>query len=312
MFCAPRQPQVYLLNNTVPHKNTHRRAIILMMCALALLICLDACGKYLGGKEVPVAASTWSRYVGHFLVVLVLFFPRHGWQLFRAVRPSFQWARGAFMVTVTLLYFAALKFMPLAEATALFFLTPLVTTGLSAWFLHERPTRWALIAVVLGFVGVLIVVRPGGDLPLLGLLLVVAAAACNACYQTLTRAASSSATRPESVSTQLLFAGMVGALLMTVLMPLWWTPGWTAGVAPLTWLVFAATGFLGAMGHLLLIRAYTLAPASVIAPWTYMQLLLSLAIGWLVFDGVPDSFTLIGMAVIGLAPQLTRLHRPSA
>ena len=309
MFCAPQQTQVYLLNSALPHKNAHRRAIILMTCALALLICLDACGKYLGGKGVPVAASTWSRYVGHFLVVLVLFFPRDGWQLFRAVRPSFQWARGAFMVTVTLLYFAALKFMPLAEATALFFLTPLVTTGLSAWFLHERPTRWALIAVVLGFVGVLIVVRPGGDLPLLGLLLVVAAAASNACYQTLTRAASSSATRPESTSTQLLFAGMVGALLMTASMPLWWTPGWTATVAPRTWVVFAATGVLGAMGHLLLIRAYTLAPASVIAPWTYMQLLLSLAIGWLVFDGVPDSFTLLGMAVIGLAPQLTRLHR---
>lgn len=280
-----------------------------MMCALSLLICLDACGKYLGVKGVPVAASTWSRYVGHFVVVLVLFLPRDGWQLFLAVRPSFQWARGAFMVTVTLLYFAALKFMPLAEATALFFLTPLVTTGLSAWFLHERPTRWALIAVVLGFVGVLIVVRPGGDLPLIGLLLVVAAAACNACYQTLTRAASASKTRPERTSTQLLFAGMVGALLMTVFMPLWWTPGWTATVAPLTWCVFAATGVLGAMGHLLLIRAYSLAPAPVIAPWTYMQLLLSLAIGWLVFDAVPDSITLIGMAVIGLSPQLTRLNR---
>ena len=290
-------------------RNNHRRAVVLMMCALSLLICLDASGKYLGSKGVPVAATTWSRYFGHLLVVLILFLPRDGWQLFRAVRPSFQWARGVFMVTVTLLYFAALKFMPLAEATALFFLTPLITTGLSAWFLHERPTRWALIAVVLGFIGVLIVVRPGGDLPLIGLLLVVAAAACNACYQTLTRAASSSATRPERTSTQLLFAGMVGALLMTVLMPFWWTPGWTVEVAPLTWLVFAATGVLGAMGHLLLIRAYSLAPAPVIAPWTYMQLLLSLAIGWLVFDAVPDSVTLIGMAVIGLSPQLTRLNR---
>ena len=280
-----------------------------MMCALSLLICLDACGKYLGGQGVPVAASTWSRYFGHLVVVLVLFFPRDGWQLFRAVRPSFQWARGLFMVTVTLLYFAALKFMPLAEATALFFLTPLATTGLSAWFLHERPTRWALIAVVLGFVGVLVVVRPGGSLPLIGMALVIAAAACNACYQTLTRAASTSVTRPERTSTQLLFAGMVGALVMTVSMPLWWTDGWVATVAPLTWLVFAATGVLGAMGHLLLIRAYSLAAAPVIAPWTYMQLLLSIAIGWLVFDAVPDATTLVGMAIIGLSPQLTRLNR---
>jgi len=197
----------------------------------------------------------------------------------------------------------------LAEGTALFFLTPLITTGLSAWFLHERPTRWALAAVILGFLGVLIVVRPGGDLPLMGVALVIAAAVCNGCYQTLTRAASSSATRAERTSTQLLFAGMVGALVMTVSMPFWWVPGWTGGVAPLTWVVYVATGILGALGQLLLIRAYSLAPASVIAPWTYMQLLLSIAIGWLVFDAVPDSITLIGMAIIGLSPQLTRLNR---
>lgn len=280
-----------------------------MMCALSLLICLDASGKYLGGKGVPVAASTWSRYFGHLVVVLVLFSPRDGWQLLRAARPSFQWARGAFMVSVTLFYFAALKFIPLAEGTALFFLTPLITTGLSAWWLHERPTRWALIAVVLGFLGVLVVVRPGGDLPWIGMALVVAAAICNACYQTLTRAASTSSTRPERTSTQLLFAGLVGALVMTISMPFWWIAGWTATVAPLTWVVFAATGVLGAMGHLLLIRAYSLAPAPVIAPWTYMQLLLAIALGWLVFGAVPDAVTLVGMAIIGLAPQLTRLNR---
>ena len=280
-----------------------------MLCALSLLICLDASGKYLGGKGVPVAATTWSRYFGHSVVVLILFFPRDRWQLFRAARPSFQWARGTFMVTVTLLYFAALKFIPLAEGTALFFLTPLFTTGLSVWLLHERPSRWALAAVVLGFVGVLIVVRPGGDLPWIGMMLVIAAAACNGCYQTLTRAASSSASRPERTSTQLMYAGAVGTLVLTVSMPFWWTTGWMTGVAPVTWLVFATTGVLGAMGHLLLIRAYGLAGASVIAPWTYMQLLLSIAIGWMVFDAIPDSLTLLGMAIIGLAPQLTRLNR---
>ena len=91
-----------LRNNPLPQKNSHRRAVVLMMCALALLICLDASGKYLGGQGVPVAATTWSRYFGHFLVVLLLFLPRDGLLLFRAVRPSFQWARGLFMVTVTL------------------------------------------------------------------------------------------------------------------------------------------------------------------------------------------------------------------
>ncbi len=291
------------------HNKPHRRAIVLMLCGLSLLICLDASGKYLGGHGVPVAASTWSRYFGHFLVVLVLFFPRDGARLFRAVRPSFQWARGVMMLTVTLLYFAALKYVPLAEATALFFLTPIFTTGLSAWLLKEKPTRWAIIAIALGFAGVLVVVRPGSNLSAVGLGLVFAAACCNAAYQTLTRAASASLSHAERTSTQLLFAGMVGALVMTVAMPFWWESGWMARVEPLSWLVFAMTGVLGAFGHLLLIRAYSLASAPVIAPWMYMQLMLSVALGWLVFDAVPDTVTLVGMAIIGLAPQLTRLSK---
>ena len=293
----------------MPHNKPHRRAIILMLCGLSLLICLDASGKYLGVHGVPVAATTWSRYFGHFLVVLVLFFPRDGARLFRAVRPSLQWMRGLMMVLVTLFYFAALKYVPLAEATALFFLTPIFTTGLSAWLLKEKPTHWAMVAIALGFVGVLVVVRPGSNLSALGLGLVFAAACCNAAYQTLTRAASSSQNHAERSSTQLMFSGMVGAMVMTLAMPLWWESGWTARVEPLSWFVFAMTGVLGAFGHLLLIRAYSLASAPVIAPWMYMQLMLSVAIGWLVFDAVPDTVTLVGMAIIGLAPQLTRLSK---
>ena len=300
---------------TVPHPQIHkahrihRRAITLMLSGLALLICLDASGKYLGVHGVPVAATTWSRYFGHFLVVLILFFPRDGVRLFLAARPSVQWIRGTMMLTVTLLYFAALKYVPLAEATALFFLTPIFTTCLSAWLLKEKPTRWAVVAIALGFAGVLVVVRPGSNLSAIGLALVFAAACCNAAYQTLTRAASSSQSHAERSSTQLMFAGMVGALVMTLAMPFWWVDGWMARVEPLSWAVFAMTGVLGAFGHLLLIRAYSLASAPVIAPWTYMQLMLSVTIGWLVFAAVPDALTLVGMAIIGLAPQLTRMAK---
>jgi drug/metabolite transporter (DMT)-like permease len=292
----------------MPHtRQQHRRAIVLMSCALAILICLDASGKYLGQAGVPVAASTWSRYVGHFFVVLLLFYPREGKSLFRADHPWIQWTRGLLMVTVTLLYFAALKHLPLAEATALFFLTPLITTGLAAWFLHERPGRWTLFAVFLGFLGVLVVVRPGTNLALIGVLLVAAASFCNAGYQTLTRASSHG--RTERVGTQLLYSGLVGAIVMTLALPFWWDGAWLASAHTLTLLVFIGVGALGALGHLLLIRAYSLAPASTIAPWMYLQLLWSVLIGWLVFGQVPDLVTIVGMLVIGLAPQLTRLER---
>ena len=285
----------------------HRRAILLMLVGLALLLCLDASGKYLGAQGVPVGASTWSRYFGHFLVVLAIFSGRDGARLFRPRRAWVQWVRGVMMVGVTLFYFAALGYVPLAEGTAIFFLTPILTTILSSWFLHERPGRWTIVSIALGFCGVLIVVRPGSQVPLTGVLLVLGAACCNAAYQTLTRAASASDSAPERSSTQLMYAGLVGALLMTLAVPLWWTPGWYLDKSLITWVVFLMTGVLGALGHLLLIRAYRLAQATVIAPWMYMQLLLSVAIGWLVFGAVPDTVTLVGMLVIGVSPQLTRL-----
>jgi drug/metabolite transporter (DMT)-like permease len=282
-----------------------------MTCALAILICLDASGKYLGQMGVPVAASAWSRYVGHFLVVLILFLPREGKSLFVADRLVVQWARGLLMVVVTLLYFAALKYLPLAEATALFFLTPIITTGLAAWFLHERPGRWTLAAIVLGFLGVLIVVRTGANLAIVGVLLVIAAAFCNASYQTLTRAASrgASTSAAETVGTQLLYAGLVGTIVLTVALPFWWSSEWLANVTPTVAVVFIMVGILGGLGHLLLIRAYSLAPASTLAPWMYLQLLWSVALGWMVFGNVPDTITVIGMLLIGLSPQLTRLNR---
>lgn len=276
-----------------------------------ILICLDASGKYLGQAGVPVAASTWSRYVGHLLVVLILFFPKEGKRIFRPQRPAIQWTRGLLMVIVTLLYFGALKYLPLGEATALFFLTPIITTGLAAWLLHERPGRWTLVAIALGFVGVLIVVRPSANLALIGVFLVVAAAFCNAGYQTLTRA-SSSRGGTERVSTQLMYSGLVGTIVMTAAIPFWWDSSWVAGAGLVTRLVFLGVGVLGALGHLLLIRAYTLAPASTLAPWMYLQLLWSVAIGWLVFGSIPDPVTVAGMLLIGLAPQLTRFERKSA
>lgn len=210
------------------------------------------------------------------------------------------------MVVVTLLYFAALKYLPFAEATALFFLTPLFTTAMASYALRERPGAWTWVAVVLGFVGVLIVNRPGSELPAHGVALVVGAALCNALYQTMTRASSAQG-RNERVSVQLLYSGLVGAIVMTLALPVWFDPVWLREVRPIAWLALAATGALGAAGHWLLIRAYALVPANVVMPWAYLQLVFSIMLGMLVFGTFPDAISLAGMAVIGIAPQLTRL-----
>jgi drug/metabolite transporter (DMT)-like permease len=249
---------------------------------------------------VPVAASTWSRYLGHLLLVLVLVVPRHGLARFATRHPLRQGLRGVMMVTVTLLYFAALRVLPLAQATALFFMTPVLLTLFSSLFLRER-VRWPTwLAVGCGFAGVLVVARPGTELPLVGVLLALGGAAGNAVYQTLTRAQA----HADSPQAQLLYSGLIGAVLMSASLPLWWRP---LGLDATGWMVFTLLGVLGGLGHLLLIRAYQLAQASRLAPWMYTQLVLSIAIGYAVFGDSPDSVALVGMAVIAFSPQIVRI-----
>lgn len=293
-----------------PRRSIERRAVLAMIAALACLILLDACGKWLGQAGVPVAATTWSRYAGHLLLVLAICLPSQGLAVLRTASPARQLGRGVCMVVVTLLYFAALALMPLAQATAVFFTTPILVTVFAWAFLRERPGPWTWIAVAAGFAGVLVVVRPGTALPVAGVLLVLGAAAANAAYQTLTRAQS----QADSPEVQVLWSGLVGAALMTAAAPLWWpAQGWAAlSLRPLDWAVFAAVGPLGAAGHLLLARAYRLAQASRLAPWAYTQMLLSIAIGWAVWGDVPDAVALAGMALIAAGPQLARLDRGTA
>jgi drug/metabolite transporter (DMT)-like permease len=286
---------------------SERRAVLLMLSALACLIMLDASGKWLGMRGFPVAATSWSRYFGHLLVVLALFLPSRGLAVLRTSSPGRQAVRGILMVTITLLYFAALPAIPLAQATAIFFTAPMMVTVLATVFLRERPGLFTWLAVACGFLGVLVAVRPGTDMPLSAALLVFGAAAGNAVYQTMTRA-QSQADPPE---VQVLYAGLAGAAVMTLGAPLWWTAGWwkNPDFSRLDWGVFAMMGVFGSIGHLLLARAFRLAPASRLTPWSYTQLLLAVLLGWLAFGDTPDAVTLLGMALIALSPHLTWLSR---
>lgn len=278
-----------------------------MLSALGCLILLDAGGKWLGMRGFPVAATAWSRYAGHLIVVLGIFLPSRGLAVLRTDSPGRQAVRGILMVAITLLYFAALPAIPLAQATAIFFTTPMMVTVLATVFLRERPGLFTWLAVGLGFLGVLVAVRPGIQMPLSAALLVLTAAAGNAIYQTMTRA-QSQADPPE---VQVLYAGLAGAAVMTLAMPLWWTSQWwaRADYTAFDWTVFSLMGVFGSMGHLLLARAFKLAPASRLTPWSYTQLLWAVLLGWLAFGDTPDGITLIGMALIAFSPHLTWLSR---
>jgi drug/metabolite transporter (DMT)-like permease len=284
--------------------SSYFKAIALLLGAMLSLLSLDACGKWLGGQQVPVALTTWARYTGHFVLAVLFFAPRVGLgALFKTSNARAQIARGLCMVAVTLIYFQALKSLPLAEATALFYITPVLAVLMAWLFLNEAVPIRAWLSVGLGFVGVLIVGRPGlssaDALPLVGMALVLLAACGNAAYQTLTRLVSGS----DSVATQLVYAAAVGCTVMTASMFWWWQPV----QLDITIVgVLVATGALGSLGHWLLIRAFLLAPAGVLSPWMFLQLLFSIGLGWMIFAQVPDATALVGMALVGITPWLAR------
>lgn len=284
------------------------RGVALLLAAVACLTLLDTTGKYLSAS-VSILTITWARYVFHVLFVLAWVIPRRGLGVFASRRPMTQITRGALIATMSLLFFAALKVMPLAETTAINFLTPMLVTLLAWFFMRERVGRLRWLAIFAGLVGVLVVIRPGGTLPLFGVLMGLGAALANAWYQLLTRVVS----RDDDVMTSLVYAGLVGAVALSVTLPFWWQQ---SRFDAKQWSLLVACGALGAAGHLLLIRAYALAPPAHLASWMYLQLLWAALAGWTVFGQIPDAIGLVGMAIIAISPNLVRLGslraRPSA
>jgi len=193
-----------------------------------------------------------------------------------------------------LLMMQGLKRLPLAETTAISFVAPLLVVLLARPLLGERIGRLRLCAVLSGFGGVLLVARPGANLDLLGVLFVLVAALCGTAYQLLSRVLVGS----ESTVTLLFYVALAGSVCFGSSLP--WVlpeplPGWQDGVLMLS------LGVTGGLGHYLFTHAYHDAPASLLAPFSYLQLLWAGLLGWLVFDRIPDHLTLLGMLIIAAA-----------
>jgi drug/metabolite transporter (DMT)-like permease len=298
---------IAVMSSSTTHANTqrsdhpHARGIALMVAALCVLICLDAMSKF-AVQKIPVVAVTWSRYLGHMLCVFLFAYPMLRSNLWKTGNLPLQLLRGTLLAVMSTFYFLAVKTLPLAHATAILFVTPLLITLWAKLFLHEKVPLTGWLAVGLGFVGVLIVCRPNGGMNTQGALYALAAALVNSGYQILTRKMSG-ADQPEA---QLFFTGLVGASVLTATLPAWWQP---MDLDTVHWAAFIVIGGLGALGHWLLVKAYTAAPASALTPWMTLQLALSVVLGWLIFGDVPDQLAILGMVLLGLAPQITRWKR---
>ena len=278
------------------------RGIALICLAVLLFASHDALSKYLSGFYAIVMV-VWARYVVHTLLMLVVFVPRTGLSaVVRTRRPLLQLARALCLIGTSLLFTTGLRYIPLAEATAVNFLAPLMVTALSVPLLGERVTRGQWIAVSAGFIGVLIVIRPGGALFTPAILLPLGSAFCFGCYQLLTRKLSAT----DSPTTSNFLTGIFNSLIMTALVPFFWTlPSLTHG------LFMIGLGTCGMLGHMLLTSAFKHAAPAMLAPFSYGQILFAGMFGYLVFDHSPDAYGVVGIAIIclsGLAVALSLIH----
>ncbi len=265
------------------------RAILLMSIAVILFAIVDTLSKYLTGAY-PVTQILWTRYVFHTLLMVVAIVPRHGLALFKTSRPGIQILRGILLAAAALFFVAAIKYMPLAEATAIQFLAPLLVTLLAVVFLKEKVDTARWLAVLAGFAGVLIIIRPGSGIFTWFSIMLLGTAILFASYQVLTRRYAGL----ESPYSLIFYPGLLGVTLLAPTLPFAWaTPH---DLADLGWLALA--GMLYGSGHLILILAYKQAPASRLAAFSYMQLVWVTLGGYIVFDTFPDNGSLTGIAIL--------------
>jgi len=280
-----------------------RAALPLILGAGLCFSTLDATAKFLV-QDHTLFVVVWARYAGQMLVATPISWHRGGAGFWRTRHLAMQLARSLCLVVATLCFFGALRFLPLAEASAISFLAPMFAIVLSRPVLGERPTRARWIAAIVGFAGILILVRPGSAVfhPATGLL--AAAAISNALYQLLTRRLPN-----DSPHTTLFYSALVGTGLLSLGIPLVDVPAafsWRDG------LFLVMLGLLAGTGHWMLITAYLRAPASLVAPFTYLQMIWATFYGWLVFGQLPDGVSAAGMAVIvasGVGLILHERHR---
>jgi drug/metabolite transporter (DMT)-like permease len=272
------------------HTHVSLSAIILIVLASACFTTVDVTVKVLGQRyEVPLIV--WARWSMQALIILALFGPRMKLRLLHTKRLPMQLVRGAVLICSSVCFFSALRYLPLAEVTALNYTSPLIVTLMAAWLLHERLTRprWAFIMA--GFIGMLLIVRPGGDVLSPAALFAFAAAFLYATFQILTRKLVG-----EDLIVLMFYPSLVGAAVLSMIVPFFLRADtWYPVVDTVAFLSIGAVGFAG---HYLFIKAFQSASASAIAPFTYTQLVWSTLAGWLVFGTFPDGWTLAGIFVI--------------
>ena len=264
------------------------KAIIFNLLAWIMLPIMDGFAKYLSA-DLPVLQITWARYffTVAFTFPIMFFFYRN--QLRWTDKPKLQFIRGLILLTANICFFYAISVISLAKALTLAFVAPLIVTAFSPIFLGEKVgfRRWS--AVIIGFIGSLVVIRPGFVEINLASFAALGTGIMYGFYLIITRKLSTS----DNPLLTLLLTGVVGAVIISCVMPFVW-------VQPTInqWSMMAAIGVFACIGHLFLILSLKYADASKLAPFSYFEIITNILIGYYFFGDFPDNWTFLGLAII--------------
>ena len=272
---------------SLPAQNV-RLGILLMVAGIFMFAAGEVLVKRLTA-DYPVVQIVWARYAFHAVLFLILFSRTGIRRQIATARPGLQLTRSVLLLVAAAGFCTALRYLPLADAVAINFVSPLLVTAFSIPILGERVGihRWS--AIVVGFAGVLVIIRPGFGVMHWAAVLPLGTALCYSLYQILTRIAS----RTEDAHTSLFWTSAVGALLTTAAVPFFWHAPDAAG-----WVQMVSTGLLFGFGHYLLIRGFGMAPASIIAPFNYTQIIWAAGFGYIFFSQFPDGPAIAGALVV--------------
>jgi len=250
---------------------------------------MNGFAKLLGESYSSLEVS-WARAFGHVLFMLATFVPRFGIRMLRTRRLGKHMLRSASLFVSNLSYFFAITFIPLGKAASINMTGPLIVAALAWPMLGERTNPRRVVAVLIGFLGVLVIIRPGSEVFHWAALFIIFSALMNGIYQIMTRQISDT----EAAETSAIYSSVVGAFGMLFVLPfVWRTPSSLSHV-----LMFCSLGALGAISHYFVALALGFAPANIVTPFQYVQMVGSVLVGYVMFGDLPDALTWLGAAIV--------------
>jgi drug/metabolite transporter (DMT)-like permease len=271
------------------NRNRPLLGITLNLAAVSVFPFLDTVAKVLGQQGIPVFEIVWARLFFGLLLTTPLLIANEGTSALIPKSPKLNMLRSAFIMVSTLCFFGALRYLGLAETLAIYFVQPLIITMLAPWLLNETVgiRRWT--AVLVGFIGVLIIIRPGFQSLNLGVILALGSGLGSAISLILTRKVASGASA-MATTVQSNFYGTVMATAGLIFF--WQTPSLQQV------LLFVLLGAFGTLGNYLTLKAFTYAEASLLAPFGYAEMINAVILGWIFFSDFPNHWTFVGVAIL--------------